>query len=82
MIFSNRISKFGKGENLSARMDNKTSITIYYFLDGIMKKNVKIDKDNLSLTKLKSSLPYNEVVPIDEKYLVTRINKSLGVTSE
>ena len=82
MTFSNRISKFGKGENLSARMDDKNNITIYFFLDAIMKKNVRIENENLILTKSKSSLPFNEVVPIDKNYLVTRINKSLGVKSE
>ena len=78
MIFSSKLSKFGKGNNLSSSMENKNTIIIYYFLDGIFKKEITIDDNGLSLKKLEANLPYNEVIPIN-KYLITRIDKSVGI---
>ena len=82
MTFSTRISKFGKGTNISAIMNDKNMISIYFYLNGIMKKEVKIDNDNLTLTLKKNTYPYNEVIPINNSFLATRINKSLGVIHE
>ena len=47
-----------------------------------MKKEVKIDGDNLNLTLKNGTYPYNEVIPLDESFIATRIDKSMGVTNE
>ncbi len=79
MIFNNQFSKFGKGENISAIMPSENSISIFYYLGGIGKKQVEINDDNISLKKEKVSLPYFEVIALDENYIITRIDKSLAV---
>ena len=82
MTFSTRVSKFGKGSNISAIMNNKDTISIYFYLKGIMKKEVKIEGDNLNLTLKNGTYPYSEVIPLDESFIATRIDKSMGVTNE
>ena len=82
MTFSTRVSKFGKGSNISAIMSDKNTISIYFYLKGIMNKEVKIDGDNLTLTLKNKTYPYSEVIPLDKSYLATRIGKSIGVTDE
>ena len=79
MVFSSSFSKFGKGENLNAIMDSPSTISIFYFKDGIQKKVVTILNNSLSLEKVKVSLGFSEVIPLDGKTLITRIDKSLGV---
>jgi len=79
MIFSSKISKFGKGSNLSAYINSPDKISIYYFLDGISKKIVSIVDNNIFLSKTNSVLPYNEVIQINDNYLISRIDKSLGI---
>lgn len=79
MIFSSKISKFGKGSNLSAYINTLGQISIFYFLDGVSEKIVNINEDNITLSKTNTLLPYNEVIQINENYLVSRIDKSLGI---
>lgn len=79
MIFTNRLAKFGKGENLAAIMNTPTLISIYFFERGIARKDVKLDGDSMTLERVKVSLPYRQVIPIDQTTLVTRLDKSIGV---
>ena len=79
MVFSSRLAKFGKGSNLSAIMNEKNKISIFFFKEGISKKDVTISDNGMTLNQPELSLGYNEVIPIDEKHLVTRIDKSIGV---
>ena len=79
MLFSTKLSKFGKGKNISAIMNSKEKINIYFFENGISKKEVFIEKNNLTLKRCNTALAYNEVIPINETTLVTRINKSIGI---
>ena len=82
MLFSNRFSKFGKGTNLNAIMPSRDLISIYYFLDAIEKKNVKMEGETLRLERENLSLGYSEVVPLGENNFVTRIDKSLGIMTD
>jgi len=79
MLFSSRVSKFGKGDNLSAIMEEINKISIYYYQSGITKKVVTINDNNMTLSKTNINLPYNEVIPINKNYLVSRIDKSIGI---
>jgi len=78
MVFSSKLSKFGKGKYLSATIKNNKTIYIYYFLSGILNKEVNIENNNMTLNKNNINLPYNEVVEIGN-YLVTRLDKSIGI---
>ena len=78
MFFSSRLSKFGKGKNISAIMDNEQKISVYCFEQGIIKKEVLISDSHLVLNKVAVNLPYNEVIPVNN-YFITRIDKSIGI---
>ena len=79
MMFSSKLAKFGKGENLSAIMHSKDKISIYYFDKGIGKKTLNIIDGSYNLVRENLSLGYNEVIPISYNYLVSRIDKSIGI---
>ena len=79
MIFSTYLRKLGRGTNLSVIMNEKDKISIYFFEKGISKKEVEISNENFNLKRISMSLGYNEVLPLTEKYLLTRIDKSLGI---
>lgn len=78
MIFSNKISKFGKGENVSAHMKTNNQIDIFYYKNGVYKKEVEITNNGLILNSVNVNLPYNEVIQIDN-FLITRIDRSIGI---
>ncbi len=82
MIFSNKISKFGRGQYLSAYMPASNSIKIYFYNSGIMLKNITINDNSYSLTSNAVDLPYNAVINVDGSHLVTRLNKSIGIINE
>lgn len=79
MLFSAKFSKFGRGENLTAIMPSNNIIDIYYFEDGINKKTVTIENENLSLKKIKLNLGYRELVPIKDNFFLSRISSSISV---
>ena len=79
MIFSNKVSKFGKGLNLSAFMPTSSSIIVYYYNGGIHKKTFSISNNTYTLSSTMAQLPYNQVIQIQDNCLVTRLNKSLGI---
>ena len=79
MVFSSHLSKLGKGKNLASIMENKNKISIYFFNNGITKKEIEINQNGLDLKRINVSLGYNEVVPINNNILVTRIDKSIGI---
>lgn len=79
MIFKTNPSKFGKGEYVSAYMPSKSQILIYYNNGGVLLKKVDISKTGLSLTKENISFPYSQIIPINNSYLVARIDKSIGI---
>ncbi len=79
MMFGSRLAKFGKGKNLSAIMFTKNVISIYFFQEGITKKEVIINGDTLILKTTSEVFPYNEAIPLDSNYFVTRLDKSLGI---
>lgn len=79
MLFSSKLSKFGKGKNIAAVMNTKDKITIFYFEKGISKKEVNVNSQGLTLNRVNVSLGYNEVIPLDNILLVTRIDKSIGI---
>ncbi len=80
MLFSSRLAKFGKGENLSAIMFSPDLLSIYYFEKGITRKDVHLD--TMTLERVKVNLPYREVIPVDQNTFVTRLDKSIGVKNE
>lgn len=80
MIFSNKISKFGKGDNISLFMETPEKINIFYFKDGVFKKELLIDNFNLILNQTKSQFSFNEIIQLDN-FLITRIDKSIGIIS-
>ena len=79
MVFSNRLAKFGKGSNLSAIMNEKDKISIFFFRKGISKKDVFISDTGMTLSGAELALGFNEVIPVDDKHLVSRLDKSIGV---
>lgn len=79
MVFSARVSKFGRGENLTVCMPSSDTIFIYYQDKGINKKIVKINENSLTLTKENINLNFNELVPIKDNYFLSRIDKSLSL---
>ena len=79
MIFSNKISKFGRGKNVSAYMPSTDNINIYYFNSGIILKSVSDNDNTYTLENISCNLPYNEVIKIDDNCLVTRLDKSIGI---
>lgn len=81
MMFSNKLSKFGKGKNLSAFMEDKHHLIVYYFEKGISKKEIIIEEENISMNKKDEPLGYHEVIPVTNNILITRIDKSIGLVS-
>ena len=79
MIFSSKVSKFGKGKNVSAYMPSNNSIRIYSYNSGMTLKNVSINNDGYSMTKSACNMPYNAVIEIDNNAFITRLNKSIGL---
>lgn len=79
MIFSTKLSKFGKGKNLSAIMTDSNLISVYYFENGIVKKNIHIDQENIILSRENTQMGYSEVIPINQHFLISRIDKSIGI---
>lgn len=82
MIFSNKISKFGRGYNISAYMSSNTNLKIYFYNSGIMNKNITIEDNSFNLTNINVNLPYNALINVDGSHLVTRLNKSIGIINE
>lgn len=80
MIFSSKLFKFGKGNNLSLFMKTPEKINIYYFKDGILKKELSVTNHGLTLNSENINLPYNEVIEFDN-FLITRIEKTIGITT-
>ena len=80
MIFSNKVSKFGKGKNVSAYMPENNKINIYFYNSGILKKSVTISSYSYSLTSVTCNMPYNAVIEIADNSYVTRLDKSIGIT--
>ena len=78
MIFNPRFCKFGKGFNLSAFIKDNI-IHIYYFNNGILKKELTAINNKYDLNKTNLELSYDEVIPINDNYLLTRIEKNLGI---
>ena len=78
MVFSSKISKFGKGDNISLYIKDPNKILIYYFKDGIMKKELNISKNKTELVFTNETFPYNEVIQISN-FLITRIDKNIGI---
>lgn len=78
MVFSSKISKFGKGKNINAYMIAPNLIYIYYFKDGLLKKELSIKNSDLSLVSKNISLPYNEIIKT-QNYLITRLDKNIGI---
>lgn len=81
MLFNNKFSKFGRGKNISTIMTNEKQIDVYYYNKGILKKTIKIEDQTLTLTNSNQTFPYNEIIPVTNKYIVTRIDKSIGITT-
>ncbi len=79
MMFSTKLSKFGKGVNLSAIMETSNKISIYYFEKTVTKKEVNISETNLSLERTNETFPYLEVIPLGGNFFVSRLDKSIGI---
>jgi len=79
MLFNSKFSKFGRGHNISAIMTDENQIEIYYFNKGVSKKVLKIEDKNFNLSSTNQTFPYNEVIPINNNFLVTRLDKSIGI---
>lgn len=79
MLFSSKISKIGKGENLSAYMPNKNAIDVYCYNNGIIKKNIEIASSKINLTKEITSFPYHEIIKISDTLFVSRLDKSMAI---
>lgn len=79
MIFNSTISKVGKTKNISVYMPNKNKILIYYFNDGIFLKTIDFSSESTVLTKSNTFLAYNEVIPLGNNFLLTRIGKSMEI---
>ena len=78
MVFSKKISKLGKGENLTVHMETPEKINMYFFKNGVNKKEVKINNNNFELETSKQTLPYNEVIQIND-FLITRLERSIRI---
>ena len=81
MTFDNKISKFGKGEKLTAYMPDESTIYIYYFLGGLQLKKVHIGQ-SLTLSREKLNLGYKQIIRLDNQFIVTAIDRSLGIKNE
>lgn len=79
MIFKKNSSKFGKGKFISTYMPNKNQINIYYNNGNVLLKKVQIYNNVLSLTKENISFPYTQMIPINNEYFATRIDRSIAV---
>ena len=78
MIFSSKFAKFGKGENLSLFIKEPNLMSVYYFLDGTKKKEVTFTNNSVYLKSFNQTFPYHELIEINN-YLITRVNKSIGI---
>lgn len=85
MIFSNKIYKTGKGKNLSAFMPSENQILIYYFGNGINKKQVDISylngNLNFNLTKENLELSYDNFIRLNSNFAVVNIDNSISIIS-
>ena len=81
MLFSTKFSKFGKGHNINAKLQNNQTISILYFDDGINQKVLSINENNISLNRDKLNLGFNEMIELNENLYVTRIHKNIGIIS-
>lgn len=79
MLFSSKISKIGKGENLSAYMPTKNTIDVYCYNNGIIKKNIEIANSKINLTKEITSFPYYKIIKISNTLFVSRLDKSMAI---
>lgn len=80
MVFSSKISKFGKGDNISLYMETEDKICVYYLKDSVFKKELKIIDNEFSLNETNENYPYHEIIQINN-FLITRIDKSIGIKS-
>lgn len=79
MIFSNVVSKLGKGEELSAFMPNKNTITLYYYNSGVGTKTIDLSSAKINLKKSATVLPYHKVIQITNNYWLSRLDKSFSI---
>lgn len=81
MLFSSKLSKIGKGNNVSAFMPNKNQISIYSYNSGIIEKDVNLANPRISLTKKVTTFPYHQIIKITNTLFVSRLDKSIGIFS-
>lgn len=81
MIFSNRISKFAKGDKISCYAKGST---LYVFLHkkGVSKLIITFDGNNISVERSKAVLPYSSVLKVDDEHTITVIAKNIGIVSD
>lgn len=79
MLFSSKISKIGKGDNLSVFMPNKNEILIYSYNSGIIEKSVDLSDSKINLTKKVTTFPYHQIIKISDSLFVSRLDKSMSI---
>lgn len=79
MVFSNKMIKLGKATKISGTA-KRSELTLYYMQENNRVYTKKIRLDNkLSMKASSSYLNFSEIIPLNEKLKVLRLNENIWI---
>lgn len=81
MLFSNKVSKIGKGENISVFMPDKNTIYVYFYNSGVMKRTLIFENEKIKLEQDNNVLSCHKIIQLSNNLFLSRFDKNLRIYS-
>lgn len=62
-------------------MPNKNNISIYCFDNGIIKRNLKFEKQNMIFKQENMNFSFHKIIELEDNLFLARVGKSMRIFS-
>ncbi len=84
MIFTERLAKLGKADIINCTLVSGSPLTfnVYVSIGGVKQKTLIVTDNQYSLSKPVNEYIYNEILQIDDNFLLARIGDSFSILKQ